>query len=448
MELTWGIAAIWLGLALVASLLSIRFKMSVALVEILVGVVAGNLALLLEHYHLFGLHWELKPNEWIAFLAGFGSILLTFMAGAEIEPSLLRKSLKETLCIGFASFLAPFLGAMLYARFVTGWDWNASLICGIALSTTSVAVVYAVMIETGLNETELGKLILAACFVTDLGTVVALGICFANYNWTLALFAVVAVIVLWLAPGFVNWFFSRYSTHMSEPGVKFVFFVLFGLGSLAAFANSEAVLPAYLVGLGLAGVFARQRETVRRLRTTVFALLRQHAGIGLPAPRCRPLDDAVGLGSGGYFVSCVLPYAVLFPQCGHEGLPARPLGRLGAGGDPPGGEDRHEGHWRLAAGPRVWSGSAGEQLHHSVDVYGTDLRHHQRPLWTEQRLHQQLSILGPRDRGHCQRRRADGDCPDIFPAAGRARGGIHDGTTRHAHMPRQMKRGLSCSTKS
>jgi Kef-type K+ transport system membrane component KefB len=273
MELTWGIAAIWLGLALVASLLSIRFKMSVALVEILVGVVAGNVAMLLDHYHLFGLHWELKPNEWIAFLAGFGSILLTFMAGAEIEPALLRKSFKQTLSIGLAGCLAPFLGAMLYAHFVSGWDWNASLICGIALSTTSVAVVYAVMIETGLNETELGKLILAACFVTDLGTVVALGACFANYNWTLGLFAVVAVIVLWLAPRFVNWFFSRYATHMSEPGVKFIFFVLFGLGSLAALANSEAVLPAYLVGLGLAGVFARQRETVRRLRTTVFALL-------------------------------------------------------------------------------------------------------------------------------------------------------------------------------
>jgi len=273
MELTWGIAAIWLGLALVASLLSIRFKMSVALVEILVGIAAGNAAMLLDHYHLFGLHWELKPNEWIAFLAGFGSILLTFMAGAEIEPALLRKSLKQTLSIGFAGFLAPFLAAALYAYFISGWEWNASLICGIALSTTSVAVVYAVMIETGLNDTELGKLILAACFVTDLGTVVALGACFANYNWTLALFAVVAVIVLWLAPRFVNWFFSRYATHMSEPGVKFVFFVLFGLGSLAALANSEAVLPAYLVGLGLAGVFARQRETIRRLRTTVFALL-------------------------------------------------------------------------------------------------------------------------------------------------------------------------------
>jgi Kef-type K+ transport system membrane component KefB len=161
----------------------------------------------------------------------------------------------------------------LYAYFVSGWDWNASLICGIALSTTSVAVVYAVMIETGLNETELGKIILAACFINDLGTVIALGACFASYNWTLAMFAAVAVAVLWVAPSFVAWFLSRFSSHVSEPGVKFIFFVLFALGALAALANSEAVLPAYLVGLGLAGVFASHRDTVRRLRTTVFALL-------------------------------------------------------------------------------------------------------------------------------------------------------------------------------
>ena len=156
---------------------------------------------------------------------------------------------------------------------MSGWDWNAALICGIALSTTSVAVVYAVMIETGLNETELGKIILAACFINDLGTVVALGACFANYNWKLGVFAAVAVVVLWVAPRFVAWFLNRFSSHVSEPGVKFIFFVLFALGSLAAMANSEAVLPAYLVGLGLAGVFARHRDTVRRLRTTVFALL-------------------------------------------------------------------------------------------------------------------------------------------------------------------------------
>ena len=204
MENIWAIAAIWLGLALVASLLSIRFKMSVALVEILVGIVAGNFALLLDHYHLFGLHWELKPNAWIAFLAGFGSILLTFMAGAEIEPAVMRQFFKASLAIGLAGFMGPFLGAMLYARFVSGWDWNASMICGIALSTTSVAVVYAVMVETGLNETELGKIILAACFINDLGTVIALGACFANYDWRLSLFAAVTAVVVWLAPRWVR----------------------------------------------------------------------------------------------------------------------------------------------------------------------------------------------------------------------------------------------------
>src|SRR5207244_2266641 len=149
------------------------------------------------------------------------------------EPAVLRKFFKESMSIGAASFAAPFVGAMLYARLVSGWDWNAAMICGTALSTTSVAVVYAVMIETGLNETDFGKLILAACFITDFGTVVALGVCFANYDWRLLLFVVVAAVVLWLAPRFIRWFFARYSSHVSEPGVKMVFFVLFGLGALA-----------------------------------------------------------------------------------------------------------------------------------------------------------------------------------------------------------------------
>ena len=272
MELAWGIAAIWLGLALVASLLSIRFKMSVALVEILLGIAAGNVALLLDHYHVFGLHWELKTNQWIAFLAGFGAILLTFMAGAEIEPAVMRRFFKQTMTIGLVGFASPFL-APCSMRYVSGWDWNAAMICGIALSTTSVAVVYAVMVETGLNETELGKLILAACFVNDLGTVIALGACFANYNWKLVVFAAVTAVVVWLAPRCVRWFFARFSGHVSEPGIKVVFVLLFALGALAATARSEAVLPAYIIGMALASVFAQHRDTVRRLRTTVFALL-------------------------------------------------------------------------------------------------------------------------------------------------------------------------------
>jgi Kef-type K+ transport system membrane component KefB len=261
MESIWLNAAVWVALAVIAGLIAKRTGISVALVEILVGIAAGNLLTMNS------------KAEWVGFLAGFGSILLTFMAGAEIEPAILRRYLKESLAIGLIAFFLPFFGAMAFAHYVAGWTWPAAEICGIALSTTSVAVVYAVMIETGLNETEIGKLILAACFVNDLGTVLALGVLFANYNWWLAVFAAVTTLVLIIAPRFSRWFFHAFGNHVSEPEIKLMFLLLFALGGLAAKANSEAVLPAYLLGLVIAQLFSENRTMVRHLRTTVFAFL-------------------------------------------------------------------------------------------------------------------------------------------------------------------------------
>lgn len=260
MEQTWAMAAVWTGLALVASLFSIRLGISVALLEILVGVAAGNL-----------LH--LQVTDWINTFASFGAVLLTFLAGAEIEPEALRRHLKPSLAIGIAGFLFPFLGAAAFARFIAGWTTPQAWIAGIALSTTSVAVVYAVMVETGLNETELGKLILAACFVNDFGTVLALGLIFANYNRWLIVFVVTMTTVLALLPRATHFVVTVWGNRVSEPEVKFLLLVLFFLGWLATRAKSEAVLPAYLVGLVVAGIFTHQRTLMLRLRTIAFALL-------------------------------------------------------------------------------------------------------------------------------------------------------------------------------
>ena len=256
----WFIAATWMGLALIASLISIRVGISVALIEILVGVIGGN---------FLGIH----TTPWIDFLASFGSVLLTFLAGAEIDPESLRKHLKPSLAIGGVGFLFPFLGAFAFALFVTHWNLHAAEICGIALSTTSVAVVYAVMVETGLNNTELGKLILAACFINDLGTVVALGILFANFTIWLAVFVVVLVAVLWKLQFITRWVIARFGGRVSELEVKFLFLVLFFLGGMATLAQSEAVLPAYLIGLVIAGVFSHDKVLIYRMRTIAFALL-------------------------------------------------------------------------------------------------------------------------------------------------------------------------------
>ena len=256
----WLVAALWMGLALLASVVSIRVGISVALVEILVGIIAGN---------FFGV--QVAP--WIDFLATFGSGLLTFLAGAEIDPASLRRHLKPALAIGAVSFAGPFVAAGAFAYWISGWERHAAYIAGISLSTTSVAVVYAVMLETGLNRTELGKLILAACFVTDFGTVLALGILFANFNAWLLLFVAVTAIVLWYLPAMTRFVITSVGHRISEPEVKFVFFVLFLLGGLANLARSEAVLPAYLVGLVIAGVFVRDRVLMDRMRAIAFSLL-------------------------------------------------------------------------------------------------------------------------------------------------------------------------------
>jgi Kef-type K+ transport system membrane component KefB len=256
----WLTASLWVGLALVAAMISIRVGISVALVEIGVGVLAGN-------------YLHLTPNDWVNFLAGVGSVLLTFLAGAEIDPEALRANLKESLLIGFFSFLAPAVGAFAVAYWIFKWNLHGAEIAGIALSTTSVAVVYAVMIESGLNETELGKAILASCFVTDLGTVVALGLIFANYNRWLLIFAVLTAAVLWKLPAFTEWYFRKVGNRVSEPEVKFILFLLFVLGGLAAAARSEAVLPAYLIGLVMARQFLRNRILMHRMRAIAFSIL-------------------------------------------------------------------------------------------------------------------------------------------------------------------------------
>jgi Kef-type K+ transport system membrane component KefB len=256
----WLVASIWMALAAVSAFIAIRLKMPAALVEIIIGMLAGNLI-------------SLRTNAWIDFVAGFGSVLLTYLAGAEIDPAVLRKQLVPSTVLGAASFAAPFIAAMLYAFFIGHWTTDAAKIAGIALSTTSVAVVYAVMIETGLASKEFGQLILAACFFTDLGTVVALGLLFANYNLWLVALTVAIVVSLIFVPKLLPTLFERGKRYVSEPGIRVLLTIIFGLAALAVFAKSEGVLPAYFLGLGCAGVMVAHPDVKRRLQTMTMTLL-------------------------------------------------------------------------------------------------------------------------------------------------------------------------------
>jgi Kef-type K+ transport system membrane component KefB len=255
------LAAILAAAIVVASMLSVELGISVALLELGLGVVAGNL-------------FNLDANaDWLVFIASFASIVLTFLAGAEVDPDDFRERFGAAVTIGLVSFAGPFVVASLVAYGLLDWTTKASLIAGTALSTTSLAVVYAVLVESGLNVTRIGKLIMSACFVTDMGTALALSAIFVKPNAWFPLFLVVSVGLIVALPKLAPWFFGRYGDRVIEPEIKLVFVCLFVLMVLADLAKGHAVLPAFVLGLVMARHYQQHRMEQERLRVVAFAFL-------------------------------------------------------------------------------------------------------------------------------------------------------------------------------
>jgi Kef-type K+ transport system membrane component KefB len=247
-------------LIFLASVVSVEAALSAAIIEIGAGVLAGN---------FLGLH----PAPWMDFLSGFGGILLTFLAGAEVDPQILKDKFKESLLIGGLSFLVPYLAAIAYCYWVAHWTWEASLIAGCALSTTSLAVVYAVLVETGLTDTVIGKIIMASTFVTDMGTALALSLTFAEWSLRTVCFLVGSACIIAVAPRYLPRVFERYGARVIEPEIKLLFFLLFVFMSMGKWGQSHAVLPVFVLGLCLAGMFRQHRELQRKLCIVAFAMI-------------------------------------------------------------------------------------------------------------------------------------------------------------------------------
>ncbi len=290
MEHIYTIAALWLGFAVISAVLAYHLRISIALVEICVGVFAAAIAT-----HFGKLDMLAANSEWLRLLAGAGAVLLTFLAGAELEPEVIRKKLKEVTVVGLVGFFAPFLGCAAVARYILGWNSQASLLCGVALSTTSMAVVYAVMLETGFNKTDFGKGILGACFINDLGTVIALGLLFSPFTHKTAVFIGTTALISAALPFTSRWLTRIYGHRTAAIRTKWIIFILFGLGALALWSGSEAVLPAYIVGMVLAEFSSADAFWVRRFRTltagflTPFYFLRAGTFVSLPALISAPL---------------------------------------------------------------------------------------------------------------------------------------------------------------
>ena len=251
-------------IVLVASLISLKLGLSVAIIEILLGAVGGS----------FGLHMQ----DWMTYLASFGGITLTFLAGTEIDTKLMKEKFKESFLIGFFSFLAPFVVVAGYTYFVAHWSLQASLLAGTALSTTSLAVVYSVLVETGLAKTQVGKLLMSSTFITDMGTALALSIIFIKPTLYTLVFVAVSIVVIIFATKFSHLVFDnpRLKNKVVEPEIKYVFLLLLAFMYFAQIGEGQAVLPAFILGLLMSPHFRESSDTksVRnKLRTVAYAII-------------------------------------------------------------------------------------------------------------------------------------------------------------------------------
>jgi len=252
-------------LVFIASIISLRIGISVAIVEILLGVLIGN-------YSSF--HTE----PWMTYLAGFGGIILTFLAGAEIDTVVMKEKFKQSMLIGTGSFIVPFLGVFTYTYLLAGWSLNASLIAGIALSTTSLAVVYSVLVESNLSKTDLGKLIMASTFVTDMGTALTLSILFIKPTVYTLIFVTVSIIFIFIAGKYSSYLFNniKYKNKVIEPEIKWIFLLLLVFIYFADLGESHAVLPAFVLGLVMSKYFnekSESKEIIKRFRVVAYAII-------------------------------------------------------------------------------------------------------------------------------------------------------------------------------
>jgi len=280
----YSLAAFWFLSALISTILANRLKISNALMEIIIGAVIGFIALKI------GISDQLALDaDWLKFIAGVAAIMLTFLAGSELNPDSLKSKFKEITIVGLVGFFAPFIGATLIAYFILHWGLQSSLLTGIALSTTSMAVVYAVMIEYGFNKTSFGKSILGACFVNDLGTVIGLGLIFAPFTYRTLIFIFVTVLLIFILPSITNFLIKHFAYKTAAIRTKWILFILLSMGVLAMWSGSEPVLPAYIIGMILAKTIEKDNFFVRRLRTmtigflTPIYFLRAGALVSLPA---------------------------------------------------------------------------------------------------------------------------------------------------------------------
>ena len=231
-----AVAALLAGTILLASTVSIEIGISVALIELLLGVVVGNA-------------FHLDVPSWLTFIGSFAGIVLTFLAGAEVDVPQFRREWRASLSIGLVSFFAPFAVVGLLCFYAL--DGPAVRQRSAASRSRRRAWPSFTRCWSSRPEPRAGR---QAADVGNLRHRHRDGdrpdrLCSSSRPLWIVPFVLVSVALIVGLPKLSPWFFSRYGDRVIEPEIKLVFACLFLLMWLGTRANSQAALPAFVLGL-------------------------------------------------------------------------------------------------------------------------------------------------------------------------------------------------------
>ncbi|HJY76355.1 MAG TPA: cation:proton antiporter, partial [Burkholderiales bacterium] len=238
-----------LAAAVIAPLLgqlTARIGLPVVVLEILLGVAIGPQ----------GLGWSDPAGGAVPQLAIFGMAFLFFMAGLEID----LVEIRGQLALATAAWLAGFavaIGAALAMRAAgLAEPW---LLIAIAISTTALGVLVPVLRDGGVLEKPLGRYVLAAGALGEIGPILVMSVTLSTRHTALVQTAFTAVFLL--AVAVVGWaviasrtpavlqVLRRTMTQSSQLPIRLAVLFLIGLAVMAEAFAVDIALGALAAGL-------------------------------------------------------------------------------------------------------------------------------------------------------------------------------------------------------
>lgn len=273
-----------------AGIISLEFGISTAVVEILLGILARNIV------PLFGVSWEdfIGKGEMLTFLAHVGLMALLFIAGFEIDIDLLKKNFKNSMTVGLSSFFAPFLVVGVLSYFIFGRDLDKALIAAIALSATSIALIFSYLRERKLHEKKVGQLLITCAMIVDIASVILLVVFFVPLDRRLIIDILVLVIAFFAAPAAGRLLLKRYAGNPNEFGLRFILFLLISFTFIAQSSRIHEALIGFALGIIMGRLLREHLQLVDKLSGIVFSFFAPvfffYVGSQFVLNGMRPLD--------------------------------------------------------------------------------------------------------------------------------------------------------------